>query len=54
MEFFTNFGKLFQYPFQDQGLEELYDKIQNAQTDEERAMYEKELNDRMIYPYWWM
>jgi hypothetical protein len=47
------FANLFQFPFNEPWMQELNEKIQHAETDEEREMYEKELNNLMMIPYLW-
>jgi hypothetical protein len=52
MGFFAN---LFTNAFIDPQIQDLEEKISNAETDEEREMYENELHDRqrMMVHYWW-
>lgn len=51
MGFLANF---FANAFTDPWIQELEEKIKNAETDEEREMYEDQLNDRqsMMIDYW--
>jgi hypothetical protein len=48
MGFFTN---LFQYPFNEPWVQEINQKIDEAKTDEEREMYENELNNLLLTHY---
>jgi hypothetical protein len=50
MGFFTN---LFQYPYKEPWIQEINDKIENAKTDEEREMYEQELNNLLMINCRW-
>jgi hypothetical protein len=48
------FANLFANAFIDPQTKDLEEKINNAETDEEREMYENELNDRhrLMINYW--
>jgi hypothetical protein len=52
MGFFTN---LFVYPNNDPWIQDMNEKISNAETDEEREMYQNELDDRLslLHCNWW-
>jgi hypothetical protein len=45
------FANLFQYPFNEPWVQEINQKIDEAKTDEEREMYENELNYLLMTHY---